>query len=116
MSKVLTEKAKEGHRWACKKYDQSHKKEKRLYANSKRGLEARKKANKIYWDSYPRKAKAHNAVSNALRDGELERPDICESCNVEGFVEAHHKNYNKPLEVIWMCVKCHRKQHAKNRK
>ncbi len=113
MTKALTEKAKEGHRRACKKYDLTHKKQKKRYVSSEKGRSSRKTANKKYWDSHPQKAKAHNAVSNALRDGKLERPDICESCDTEIFVEAHHEDYNKPLEVIWMCIKCHKEYHAK---
>ena len=36
-----------------------------------------------------------------------------EPCNICGkeSEEAHHKDYNKPLEVIWLCRKCHLELH-----
>lgn len=27
------------------------------------------------------------------------------------FVNFHHENYDKPLEVIWLCRPCHLKLH-----
>jgi ribosomal protein S27AE len=54
--------------------------------------------------------KAHYLVSNAVRDGRLKRLP-CEFCG-ETKVHAHHKDYAKPLEVIWLCPKCHHRLHA----
>jgi hypothetical protein len=34
---------------------------------------------------------------------------ICKS----PFTEAHHENYNKPFEVVWLCKKHHAKIHTK---
>ena len=53
---------------------------------------------------------AHSAVSNALRDGRLVRSP-CLFCESE-HVHAHHRDYSKPLEVIWLCPKCHHRLHA----
>jgi hypothetical protein len=55
----------------------------------------------------PIKTKAWNAVSNAVRDGRLLRQP-CEICGAKA--EAHHEDYTKPLEVRWMCFKCHRER------
>lgn len=54
--------------------------------------------------------KAHNAVNNAVRDGRLKKLP-CEFCAAER-VHAHHKDYSKPLEVVWLCAKCHHRLHA----
>jgi hypothetical protein len=58
----------------------------------------------------PEKYKAHTAVGNALRDGRLIRKP-CEKCgNIKS--QAHHPDYSKPIEVIWLCFTCHRKEHG----
>lgn len=44
----------------------------------------------------------------AVLAGLLERPDRCERCGMVGSVEAHHYDYGRPLEVEWLCPKCHR--------
>lgn len=58
---------------------------------------------------HPERYKARNAVSNAIRDGRLQR----QPCNVCGNlkVEAHHEDYSKPLSVEWLCFQHHR-EHA----
>lgn len=60
----------------------------------------------------PDKAIARYKVKNAIRDGVLEKPNICALCsNSNTKLNAHHKDYSKPLEVIWLCIPCHRKIH-----
>jgi len=58
----------------------------------------------------PHAYKAHYLVSNALRDGRLDR-EPCIFCRAEK-VHAHHRDYSKPLDVIWLCPKCHHRLHA----
>ncbi len=53
----------------------------------------------------------HNAVRDAIKDGVLIRPDKCEACNRKRKVVAHHPDYLKPLEVEWVCRKCHCQIH-----
>lgn len=50
---------------------------------------------------------AHIAVRRAIQDGLLENPNCCELCGAEGRVVAHHDDYAKPLDVRWLCKKCH---------
>ena len=58
---------------------------------------------------HPDRYTARTAVSNALRDGRLVKLPcrVCKSVKSE----AHHDDYSKPLEVDWLCRKCHRKLH-----
>jgi hypothetical protein len=58
----------------------------------------------------PEKSAARSAVGNALRDGRLQRKP-CEACGATGRVQAHHNDYSKPLDVKWLCFRCHR-EHA----
>jgi len=55
--------------------------------------------------------KAHNAVNNALRDGKLKK-EPCLGCGTINRVHAHHSDYSKPLDVVWLCAKCHQRMHS----
>ena len=55
-----------------------------------------------------RKSYAHNALQYALRKERIIRPEHCSSCDKECKPDAHHPDYDKPLEVIWLCRSCHR--------
>ena len=35
----------------------------------------------------------------------------CELCKIKLAMERHHPNYNSPLEVMFLCIDCHRKVH-----
>jgi hypothetical protein len=58
------------------------------------------------------KEKARDKIQKALRKGTLVRPSYCEDCKQELFVEAHHEDYSKPLDVQWLCKECHWKRHS----
>lgn len=53
--------------------------------------------------------RAHKVVGNAVKDGRLVKKP-CECCGDEK-AEAHHDDYSKPLDVRWLCRKCHKKHH-----
>ena len=65
---------------------------------------------RIRRDKYPKKYKAHSKTSNALRDGRIEKQP-CEVCG-ELNTQAHHDDYDKPLDVRWLCFKHHRLHHG----
>lgn len=61
---------------------------------------------------------AQNMVEHAIRAGSMEKKDTCEQCGSQerfkdgrSAVQAHHCDYNKPLEVMWLCQKCHHEWH-----
>lgn len=56
--------------------------------------------------------RARYAVSNAVRDGRLKKPEKCEICGGRFWLHGHHDDYSKPLDVIWLCAKCHHGKHA----
>ena len=70
---------------------------------------ARRKDN----DDYRMKHSAHNAVLTEIRAGRMTRPDKCSRCGAKGTVEAHHQDYDKPIDIVWLCVQCHAKEHSK---
>ena len=95
---------RDGLRYQCKNCDW-------LYNQSERSKETKRKYNKKSWLDHPEKRKARHAVSNAIRDGRLERPLSCESCFQEKFVHGHHPDYDKHLDVYWVCSECHIELH-----
>ena len=60
-------------------------------------------------ERYPKRVNARKKVYEAIQSGRLVRKPctICGSPNTQ----AHHEDYNKPLEVIWLCPKHHREAH-----
>jgi len=57
------------------------------------------------------KMKARAMVGQAIRAGRL-FSQSCQTCGAEK-TQAHHKDYSKPLLVVWLCGKCHRIESAK---
>ena len=57
------------------------------------------------------KVKAREILYNAVKRGDLKRLS-CEICKAKK-TEAHHKNYNRPLEVKWLCRKHHSEEHRR---
>jgi hypothetical protein len=51
-------------------------------------------------------------VRVAIRNGSITK-DPCVICK-EKKVQAHHQDYSKPLEIVWLCAKCHTKAHKKD--
>ncbi len=58
---------------------------------------------------YPERRAAHVAVGNAIRDGRLARQP-CHICGKKAH--AHHPDYSKPLEVVWLCPVHHKAAHG----
>ena len=61
-----------------------------------------------------RRSAAHSAVSRAIRSGALVQ-EPCKTCGSAKSV-GHHEDYDKPLEVIWMCAPCHVRHHQRLKK
>jgi len=96
----------------CAEYNQAH----RVEAN-KRNKEYhlrhpdRTDASRRRWAANnPQKRRAHFQVSNAIRDGKLFRLP-CAVCG-SLVTDAHHEDYSKPLDVIWLCRQHHLSIHA----
>lgn len=62
------------------------------------------------------KANAHSMVKRAIQSGKIQKPTKCQKCGNKGDIQAHHPDYSKPLEVIFLCNKCHKEEHKKDNK
>jgi hypothetical protein len=58
------------------------------------------------------KNKARKLLHKAIADGLVIKPDACQLCGFDGFIEAHHHDYSQPTDVLWLCRPCHGKQHS----
>lgn len=68
--------------------------------------------NKEWRNKNPEKYQAHLAVKAALRNKMLERKN-CAVCGEKG--QAHHEDYSRPLDVIWLCQAHHSNYHTEKR-
>lgn len=57
-------------------------------------------------------ARAEYEARAAIMRGDIKKHS-CEICGNEN-VQAHHDDYNKPLQVRFLCPSCHRKWHVAN--
>jgi hypothetical protein len=114
----------ESHREMWRRYTASHKEARAKHSHDQRAQNPEYYAakNKAYQQTvngkltakrsdikvrnkYPEKCYARKIVSGAKRKGILV-PKPCQVCE-NPKVEAHHKDYSKPLEILWLCKKHH---------
>ena len=55
------------------------------------------------------KLRARAQARAAKRSGLL-APEPCRDCG-NSKAEMHHPNYYRPLDVVWLCVVCHKAVH-----
>ena len=102
----------------------------RQYDRDRSNLPHRVEARKIIWERYKKsgkrkevenrynkkyreKQKARRRVQYYLSKGTLKR-EPCKICGNEK-TEAHHPDYNYPLNIVWLCDRCHKDVHNKIR-
>lgn len=74
----------------------------------------KKNAQKRIWQSANKeKHNAHSKVRTALKRGKIQR----QGCVVCGDIktQAHHEDYSKPLDVVWLCPAHHSSRHKELR-
>lgn len=78
-------------------------------AKQPKRIKAATEINKIWRASDKRRAVAHSSVARAIKKGDLVRLP-CQRCGEKKSV-AHHEDYDKPLDVVWLCQPCHKIRH-----
>jgi hypothetical protein len=69
---------------------------------------------KRYWREH-HKPIAKSMAREAYKKGKLQKPLFCEYCGQVKSLDRHHPNYKKPLQIVWLCRKCHATEHAKTK-
>lgn len=62
-------------------------------------------------ENQKRKHPARRTALNHKRDGKL-KPQPCFRCGSSEKLEMHHEDYARPLDVMWLCRKCHVALHT----
>jgi hypothetical protein len=81
----------------------------RMRASQPHRIASRSAIVKAYVGKFPLRKKANTAVSNAVRDGRLKKQP-CWVCGDKAV--AHHPDYDRPLDVVWLCQPHHKQAHA----
>jgi len=104
-------KNKDGFRGQCRKcrkaYLIKNAEEIRVQRRSLLGKAARKRS----LDKYPNAKKSRQFYNNHKRYIKINIPDNCQVCGESATLESHHIDYDLPLDVIYLCNKCHRVEH-----
>ena len=87
-------------------YREQHRERVREYERER--LRRRREAG---WKEDPIKKRARNAIAGAIRYGRLSRPP-CEVCG-DTPAQAHHDDYERPLDVRWLCRLHHERVHGR---
>lgn len=85
---------------AAREYQREHRAERNAYVRAARARN-------------PAKFRARDAVKKAIRTGRLKRPATCADCGARGRLHAHHEDYERRLDVTFLCTKCHLRGHRK---
>lgn len=59
------------------------------------------------------KTRTRKNTLHAIKVGKIKRLP-CQRCGA-GNSQAHHKDYSKPLDIVWLCAPCHAAHHARLR-
>ena len=81
------------------------------YRQTEEGKKARRKAAQKYRNAHKDRIYCGHQIAWRIQRGKIIRPTECMSCGNTGFVEAHHPNYSQPLNIVWLCLSCHRDIH-----
>lgn len=60
--------------------------------------------------------RARQIIRRKVFNGHIIKPNYCQECGMtveKEKLQAHHTNYDKPLEVTWLCPPCHGKTWRK---
>lgn len=78
----------------------------------KLSLEEARERTRKFRNKYPEKTRAHRAVAYALRTKKMTR----QPCHCGARAQAHHEDYSKPLDVMWLCPKHHAEHEVRMRR
>lgn len=113
---MKSERAKEHDRIYSRRYRLDHPEWKKM--NNIKNRKLVNKSVKEWHRKDPQRSIAYSVLHTALRTGKIKRGNCifkgvgeCSESEMKNPIDAHHEDYKKPLEVIWMCHSHHKKFH-----
>jgi len=84
----------------------------RAFDRSRQRPPVNRESQRAFYARHPLARRCHLRVQRALKAGVLTK----QPCSVCGSPksEAHHPDYRRPLDVIWLCCSHHRQWHRDN--
>lgn len=64
-----------------------------------------------YRTRHPERTAVYCRVYRAKKTGVLVPPVRCPGCGAVSRIDAHHEDYSRPLQVTWICPRCHHAHH-----
>lgn len=59
------------------------------------------------------KLNANGLLNYHVKRGNIVKPQSCQICSEVRKLESHHHDYKKPLDIIWICIPCHKAIHKR---
>lgn len=87
----------------CLKFQRKYQKK---YNKNNKGVV--KKAHKKYYENNKEKVIVRMTAGRKIK---IPENQVCQVCNGKLVIERHHSDYSKPLEVQFLCIKCHNSIH-----
>jgi hypothetical protein len=81
----------------------------RMRASQPHRVALRTRIDQEYKKKYPNRIRANAMVTRATREGRLSKQP-CWVCGEKAV--AHHPDYDRPLDVVWLCQPHHKQTHA----
>lgn len=79
------------------------------YHQTQRGKLSVNRASQKAYIKHREKWRARYKLRYEVKKGNIIKPFNCSDCKKKLPLQGHHEDYTKPLEVIWLCSKCHAK-------
>jgi len=85
---------------------------KHTYSLTDGGTIVKRRTAKKMKQKYPEKHSARAKLRYAVKTGKIIKPVECENCSNVLPLHGHHEDYDKPLDVKWLCTICHLDAHG----
>lgn len=101
----------------CKRYNATEQRRSkilernRIYDRTESGRKSTRPRSLSWSEKNIDKRRAHWRVKSAIKSGKIKKQP-CKLCRSETNIHAHHDDYSRPLDIMWLCPQHHKDRHA----